>query len=208
MKVKEMPYSEKYAKVLEQIKTEEDITLSFLRERVGEPAVVELMNLWQDGVKHIPDNASFEEKYKMAYDNWIWKGKNEFASVRKHTGEDGIEKYISVAVEAEKKRNASPAFIFLRFMRAISPGYAFTVVVKQMAYQLQWLGHSELSEVNPRRATLYVSHCPIIDYPGTEDICRIGCQILTPRFVAEQFKVNMKFNRQGNSCTCTLTPLR
>jgi hypothetical protein len=207
VKVKEMPYSEKYAKVLDQIKAEDDINLTFLRENVGEQAVIELKNAWQEGVKPIPDNASFEEKYKIAYDNWIWKGKNGFSLVRKYLGEDGIVKCIGIAVETEIKRNASPALIILKLMRAVSPGNAFTVVAKQMAYQLQWLGHSTISELSPKRAVYDIPHCHITDYPGADDICEIGCQSLYPKWVAKQFKIEMKFNRQGSRCACTLTPL-
>jgi hypothetical protein len=59
VKVKEMPHSEKFAKVLNQI-MEDDINanLTLLRKHVDEQVAAELKNLWQDRVKPVPENAS------------------------------------------------------------------------------------------------------------------------------------------------------
>jgi hypothetical protein len=92
-------------------------------------------------------------------------------------------------------------------MRLFSPGTAFTMTSKQMGYQFQWLTPFTVSELTRHRTVFNVPRCKILDYPDTEDICLVGCQSTYPMWVAEQFMVAMKFNRQGNSCTGTLTPL-
>jgi hypothetical protein len=76
-----------------------------------------------------------------------------------------------------------------------------------MAYQLQWLSPFSVSELTKNRAVLNIPHCKILDFPETEDFCLVSCQRTYPMWVAEQFKVDMKFNKQGNSCTGILTPL-
>ena len=207
VKIKEMPSSKKYAMLLDTMK-HYDTTISFIRQHKGEQAVVELQNIWQEGVKPIPEDASIEDKYEIAYGNWIWMGKNNFSVVRKHLGEDGIEQYKRERVDALKQENAGPAMAMLSLIRAISPGYAFTMTAKQMAYQMQWISPFSLSELNRSRSVIDIQNCKILDYPDIEDICLIGCQKMYPMWFAEQFKIDAKFEREGNDCTCTITPVR
>jgi len=52
-----------------------------------------------------------------------------------------------------------------------------------------------------------IPHCKILDYPNSEDVCLLGCQREYPQWMAEQLKVKLEFDRQGSSCTATVTPL-
>ena len=106
-----------------------------------------------------------------------------------------------------KRKNAGLTLFILGLVRAISPGSAFTMTAKQMAYQFQWITPSSLIELTRDRAVFDIPRCKVLDFPDSEDICLIGCQSVYPMWVAEQFKVGMKFERQGNSCTSTLTRL-
>ncbi|MCX6000596.1 MAG: hypothetical protein NTU41_13705 [Chloroflexi bacterium] len=208
VKVKEMPYSEKYAKVVDQMKFDEGFILPLVQKGSGDQAAAELKKLWQEGVKPIPEGASFEEKYGIAYSNWIWMAKSAYGLTRQRMGEDGIEKFERAEIEALKKRNAGPALFLLRLMRAILPGTAFTMTVKQMAYQMQWIAPMSVSELTGSKAVLNIPRCKILDFPDVEDICLVGCQSTNPLWIAEQFKAKMAFERQGHSCTCTVAPLR
>jgi hypothetical protein len=207
VKVKEMPYSEKYAKVIDNMKFDESFIFPFVQEHLGDKAVSELKGIWQKGFKPIPEGASFEEKYEVAYGNWIWLAKNIYLFVRKQMGEDGLKKFERAEVDALIKKNASPALLLLKFIRLFSPGTAFAMTSKQMGYQLQWLTPFTMPESTQNKAVLDIPRCKILDFPDTDDICLVGCQSTYPMWVAEQFKVDMKFNRQRNSCTCILTPL-
>jgi hypothetical protein len=82
------------------------------------------------------------------------------------------------------------------------------MIVKNSVHQTQWLGPSSLSALTKSTAVVDIPHCPILDYPGGEEVCAIGCQKIFPTAFAEQFKVNMKFNRQDKSCVETLTPVK
>jgi hypothetical protein len=205
--VKEMPYSEKYAKVIDSMKFSETLNVPFVQKHLGDQAVAEFRKTRQEGMKPIPEGASFEEKYELAYANWIWSGKNTFSFIRERMGEDGLKKYERTQVELLKKKNASPAFVFLKLIRLFSPGTAFAMTAKQMGYQLQWISPGSVSEFTKQKVEFNISRCKILDFPGTEDLCFVGCQSIYPKWVAEQLKVDMKFNRQGNDCTCILTPL-
>jgi hypothetical protein len=131
-----------------------------------------------------------------------------FGFVRSKLGEKGIERHIRLSVDAWKQENASPVIYLLGLIRLFSPSAAFSIIVKNSAYQTQWLGASTISEFTKSRAVVDIPRCPIPDYPGGEDVCAIGCQKIFPMAFAEQFKVNMKFNRQGKSCVETLTPVK
>jgi hypothetical protein len=207
VKVKEMPYSEKYAKVIDNMKFDESFILPFVQEHLGDKAVSELKGIWQKGFKPLPEGASFEEKYEVAYGNWIWLAKNIYLFVRKQMGEDGLKKFERAEVDALIKKNASPALFLLKFIRLFSPGTAFVMTSKQMGYQLQWLTPFTMPESSQNKAVLDIPRCKILDFPDTDDICLVGCQRTYPMWVTEQFKVDMKFNRQGKSCTSILTPL-
>jgi hypothetical protein len=206
VKIKEMPYSEKYTIMLDNIN--DTFVPSFVREHLGDQAVVELQRIWREGVKPIPENASSEEKYEIAYGNWSWMTKSNFSFIRKQLGEDGIEQFKRARVEAFKRKNASPALFLLRLVRALSPSSAFKMTANQMTYKLQWLTPFSVSELTPHRVVYNIPRCKILDFPDSEDTCVIGCQSIYPIWVAEQFNVKMGFKREGNSCTCTLTPLK
>jgi hypothetical protein len=208
VKVKEMPYSEKYAKVIDNMKFDETFIVPFVQKHLGDPAVAEVRKTWEEGIKPIPEGASFEKKYEVAYGNWIWLAKNIYSFIRKQMGEDGLKKFERAEVEALIKKNANPALFMLKIIRAFSSGTAFGMTAKQMAYQLQLLTPYSVPELTHTKAVLDIPRCKILDFPNTEDICLVGCQSTYPKWVAEQFKVEMKFNRQGNSCTGTLAPLK
>jgi len=208
VRIKEMPYSEKYAKVIDNMKFDESFIFPFVQKHLGDQAVSELKGIWQMGFKPIPEEASFEEKYEVAYGNWIWLAKNIYLFIRKQMGGEGIKKFERAEVEALIKKNASPALLLLNFIRLFSPGTAFAMTSKQMGFQLQWLTPFTVPELTQNKAVLDIPRCKILDFPDTDDICFVGCQSTYPMWVAEQFKVDMKFKRQGNSCTGTLAPLK
>jgi len=203
--VKTMPYGEKYAIVLNKMKPNDVLISPFVQKHLGERALIELQEIWEKGVKPIPENASDEEKYEIAYGNLMWRAKNNLKFIRKHLGEDGIEQYKLAQVEELKRKNARPALLVLGILRAVAPGFAFIMTAKKMAYQLQWLTPSSLVELTRNKAVLNIPRCKVIGFPDMEEICIVDCQGSYPIWVAEQFKVGLKFERQGDSCKAILT---
>ena len=206
--IKEMPYSEKYSNVLASIKRMDNFVPAFMQKHLDNKEMTEFQRIWQEGVNIIPNDASFEEKYELAYSNWIAKGRSVHNFIRKRLGEDGIEKFRHDNVEILKRENDSPALVILGLVRAISKGFAFYMTAKKIAYNLQWLSPYSVSELSRYRLVFDVPRCKILDFPDSEEICLTGCQSTYPLWLAEQFNVNMEANRQGNSCTLTVSPLR
>ena len=83
VKVKEMPFEERYAKVTDNMKFDESFILPFAKQHLGDKAVNDLKEIWQKGFKPIPQRASSEEKYETAYQNWIWLATNTYSFIRK-----------------------------------------------------------------------------------------------------------------------------
>jgi hypothetical protein len=205
VELKEMPYSEKYTNILDNMRIFDTFVPLLVQKHLGDQAVVELQRIWREGFKPIPEDAPFEEKYEIAYGNYIWQGQNSFSFTREKLGEEGIEQFKRVCIEALKRKNAGPASAFLKLVRALSPGLAFTMMARQMSYWLQWLTPYSISELTRDKAVVNIPRCKVLDFHNSDDMCVIGCQIIYPMFMAEQFKVRMKPERQENSCTITLT---
>ena len=207
VEVKEMPFEEKYESVLDFIDLSETFVPRFVREHLGDEAEAELRRRWREGTEPVPDSDTPEEKYEKAYANFISMARTNFAFIGEKMDEDGMEEFVKADVEEIKRRNAGIAVTMLSLIRAVSRSAAFKMVVKQSAYDLQWITPGEMTEFSGERAVIDIPSCKILDYPDTDDICYIGCQRVFPMWVADQFKADMSYNRQGKSCTCTLKPL-
>ena len=118
-----------------------------------------------------------------------------------------MERYKRADIEALKQKNASPALFLLKLIRAVSPGSAFTMTAKQMAYQMQWITPYSVPELSRQRLIFNMTRCKILDYADAEDLCLLGCQDIYRQWFAEQFKVKQEVKREGNSCIMTITPL-
>ena len=204
VEIKQMPYSEKHDKVVNSKELVESVTATFVQRHLGEEAVAQLRDVWRQGVKPMAVGASSEEKYESAYSNWVWVSKCALAFVRERMREEGTEQLRRAQVDALKQHNASPALLFLGLIRAVAPGAAFQMTARQMAYQLQWLTPYTLSELTGDRAVLNIPRCKVLDYPDTEELCTVACQGTYPIWVAEQFSLALRFDRQDKSCTITL----
>jgi hypothetical protein len=133
--------------------------------------------------------------------------RTNFAFIGEHMDDNGMAEFVEAEVEALKRHNAGLAVTMLNLIRIISKPTAFKMLVNQSAYDLQWITPGNMIEFSAERAVIDIPSCKILDYPDTDDICYIGCQRAFPKWVAEQFKTDMSFDRQGKSCTCTLKPL-
>jgi hypothetical protein len=207
VEIKKMPFKERYEGMLTNMKVLESWTIPIVKEQLGDSKVDELKSIWQKQAEPIPEDASYEEKWEIAYRNWMRNWISAYDFVRNELGECGIEKFIRRGADAWKKATSGPALHVLNFVRAISPQTAFRTFGKQIAYTWQSLDDYSIPEFTGKRMVLTVSHCKGMDVKGCETVCKIGCKKLLPLFLNEQFKVKATFEPAGKSCTITLTPL-
>jgi len=206
-RIREMSYKEKCAKAITHMKLNEEFILPFVEKHLGKQATDELIKAWVKGMIPIPMGAPFEKKYEVAHRDWVWMTRSIYEFIREQMGEEGVKKLERAEIEALKKKNVVAA-VLLKLVRSFLPGTAFTMTVKQIAYELQWRTPFFVSELTRDRVVVDIPHCRILNFPNTDDICLVGCQSTAPTWMAEQFMVRIKFCRQGNSCTGILTPLR
>lgn len=204
---KEMSYKDNYKNILGYTKLLAAFIPPLVEKYLGKDGMIEVGKIWQEGLKGIPVNASYKEKYELAYANWMWKWSSAFDFAQTHLGESGVEEFKLADLEALKNKNSGLAMVLLNFIRTLSPGSAFLMIAKQMANEFQVFTPFSISEISKQRAKFNIPKCKILDYKGGESSCTIGCQSIFPMWMAEQLKVNMKTDRQGNSCTVTLTPV-
>jgi hypothetical protein len=207
VEIKEMSDYEKFAAVQDNIIFSISFAADFVRRHLGEDADLELQASWRQDEEQIPDAASARRKYEIAYGNWIRMAKISFDFIKQRMGGRGLTMLELEEADALKKHNRTPALAIYRLMRLISPHYAFQLASRQLAYQLQWLTPFTVTELSGDKLVLDIPQCKILEYPDTQDICQIGCQKVYPRWLADQFMVNMAFKRPDHHCTCTVTPL-
>jgi hypothetical protein len=204
IKIKEMPFKEKYGMVLSNMKIEEP-GMAFIEKHLGKQGVTDLETEFRKGIKPIPENAIDREKYDLASSNLSWMGGAKYDFVKSRLGEDGINQCIQVDVGFLKTVTPRLALILMSLIRAVSPSAAFTMMIKQMAYKFQYGGPVELSELSRNRAVMEVKPCNMLNFPGGAHMC-ILCQRETPIWLREQFKIETKVNRMENGCVFTLAP--
>ncbi len=207
IKIKQMPVKEKYALLLATVK-QDSFTPDFIEEKLGRQAREEYQEETRKVSKPVPQNASEKEKYDIEYGNWISTGGVAFDFIRQRLGEDGLKQYIRADVEAIKRANASPVFLLLKLIKLVAPGTAFKLMANQMAYKLQWLTDYSVSELSRSKVIMEIPHCKVLDYPGGEVSCVIGCQKIYGIWLAEQFRLDMKTRRKGYSCTFSIAPMK
>jgi hypothetical protein len=207
VEIKEMPFKEKYEACIGGVKALESFGFSLVKERLGDDKLDELKNILQKQSHPIPEDASYEEKYEIAYRNWMQNWQSAYDLVRNELGESGTDEFIRRAVDYWKKKSPRAALYILNFVRAISPQSAFRTFGKQIAYTWQVYMPFSISEFNGQRMILSVPQCKTLDFEGCEDTCTVACQKLIPLWMKEQFKVKMALEPVGKSCTITFTPL-
>jgi hypothetical protein len=207
VKIKEMPFKERYEGMLTNMKVLESWTIPIVKEHLGDSKVDELKGIWQNQSEPIPEDASDEQKWDIAYRNWMRNWISAYEFVRNELGEGGTEEFIRRGADAWKKETSGAALHVLNFVRAVLPQTAFRTFGKQIAYTWQSLDDYSIPELTGQRMVLAVSHCKGMDVEGCETVCENGCKKLLPLFLEEQFKVKATFEPAGKSCTITLMPL-
>jgi len=192
--------------VLSYMKLLDDNVLSLVEKELGAQKVAELNTIWHNVTQTIREDATYEEKFNIAYGNWVRKYASAFNFVSENLGENGVEKWKETAVENLKRKSSSPALFLLKLVRAVSPQTAFRTFAKQVSYQMQVFGSLSVSELSGSRLVVR-SHCKVLDYADSEVLCTVGCQEAFPVALKDVFNVKVTFELKGKICTATFAPL-
>ena len=151
-----MPYGEKLTAILGFTKMVEGFAPQLVMKELGKEKADELRDLWKKRAEPIPEDASDKERYEIAYRNFMekWVSANNFMST--HQGEDGTKKYMQAAIAAWNRRYALRGLMF-KVVGAISRKYAFRIVSKGLAYQLQAFSPFSVTELKENRMVFAVT---------------------------------------------------
>jgi hypothetical protein len=207
VELKKMSSNEKFNRLCDTMEMEREFIIPFVSMNLGRHALEDLHAIWSQGVNMIPDNTPYEDRYEIAYGNWVRMAKNSYNFIRERMGDVGIKQFERAHIDALKKKNAGLSMALLKIMRSVSSGTAFTFIARQILYEIQWFTPYSLMELSPDTARIDIENCKILDFPDTNDLCLIGCQRSYPKWVANQLGVMMKYSRQNAGCICTLTPV-
>jgi len=204
--VKTMSANEKYAAILKDSKRMNFVP-GFFEEHLGKEAAAEYQRICDAGIEPIPETASPEEKFELAYKNWIWVAGTAFSFARERLSADDLKAFLDADLDTFRQTTPRAAVIMLNVVRALSPGAAFNMMATQVARQSRWMMPGAVTTADKNRAVVTLERCKALDYPHGEDVCELGCRGVAPRFFAEAFKVKSELNRQDHGCTMTVTPL-
>lgn len=203
--VKEMPYSEKYDGVLFYYQILEGFAPRLVKEELGEKKVAELRDIWKNESETIPVDASDQDRYEIAYRNFMrnWVSAHNF--MREHRDEIGATRFLQEAVSGWRHRYSGDARL-LRLVGSLSRKTAFQTLAKQLAYKLQVFSPFVVSELSGDRMILTVNPCKILGMPAGSDFCSLACQNIIPHWLENQFKIVMNPTRHGANCAVTFEP--
>ena len=208
VQIKEMSYDEKYKSILDAADTLEGTALPIVKQELGNEKLAELKSIWQKQSENIPEGASFEEKYEIAFRNFLRNWQSAYTFINDQLGKGGTEKFENALVKENERKSAGASLSMFKFIRAIAPQTAFRTFGKQIAYKLQALTPLSVRELTGKRMVMDVSHCKFLDVEGCNDPCRVACMEVSPEWLKEQFNVKMSLEpKEGKSCTITLSPL-
>jgi hypothetical protein len=127
--------------------------------------------------------------------------------IRERMGDAGLELFEAAEADALEDWNEDVSTLMLNLIRHAFPGAAFEMFAKELAFHMQWLTPFTVKELTPKLMIGEIARCKILDYPGTQAVCQIGCQAVFPLWLAEQYKVRVCMKHGGEHCTWMITPL-
>jgi len=205
--VQEMPFEEKYVNVQEAIDLFRSFVPPFVKRHLGPQAERELRRRWRENTEILPIDVPADQQYERCYANWIAMARVNFALIRERMGEEGLDRFVEAEAAELKRQNSGMSVSMLDLIRIFSRPTAFKMMADKFAYQTQWITTYETTELTKQIAVFEIPKCKVLEFPETEDVCKIGCQRVYPSWMADQFKAELRFDRHGNSCTCTARPL-
>jgi hypothetical protein len=205
IETKQMPNQEKLEGIIRLDNLVEDFAPKVVENELGKEKLQELRKTWENQSESISAEASDQEKYEIAYRNFIKKWVTANNLMRRYDGEDGTAKYMVAAIEGWKKQYSNTS-LMLRIMRTISPKTAFHKLAKQLAYSLQVFSPFTVTNLDEKQMTLSVNPCKITELPMGNDFCVMACQNIIPVWLDAQFRVKMVSHRKGTDCTVDFAP--
>jgi hypothetical protein len=200
-----MPYNEKYEGVQTYVDILEDFAPKLVKDQMGETEEEELREIWKKESEPIPKDASDQEKYEIAYSNFMKNWMSAYDFMKTHKGEDGTKRFMQAAIGGYRRKFSGSA-VTLKIYSTVSRKKAFKALSKRLAYSLQVFSPFVVTELDDKRMVLKVSPCKIPKTPRGGDFCALACENIIPVWLERQFNIKMNQTRHGEDCTVVFEP--
>lgn len=203
----EMSYRDKFHRAFQAVCSYQRRIPDFIAKRLDGRAAAELISFWQAGLMPVPEHAPVEEKYAAAYNNWQWVSRCNLEFIEEQLGEEGKEAYIQGEIHEQSRSLSELDMAGARLMGILAPRMGFRSMAQQILYEMQWMTPLRLGAQSKKALQAIVSPCKMIETPGMQQQgCQVNCGRILRGMAADQCRVRMHFQAQGDGCVISLSP--
>jgi hypothetical protein len=199
-KVKPMPDREKFQHAFDMVRLYQKRVIPFVEEQLGYAAMHELSAVWQAAMMPIREDDSDQEKYKSAYNNWLWMARCSHDYLADLLKQDEVAEYKRLLLQLYKRQQGNPDLAIYRMLKNQ------TALVKAWLYEMQWMTPIELTSGNDEKFICMVHGCKIQQTAGMIRICRVDCRNVGTALARKVYHLNRVTTLNDHGCTISLTP--
>ncbi|MFZ0533558.1 MAG: hypothetical protein WAM09_10280 [Anaerolineales bacterium] len=200
-RVKPMPDREKFQHAFDMVRLYQKRVIPFVEEQLGYAAMHELSSVWQAAMMPTREDDSDQEKYKSAYNNWLWMARCSHDYLADLLKQDEVAEYKRLLLQLYKRQQGNPDLAIYRMLKNQ------TALVKAWLYEMQWMTPIELTSSSDAQFICVVHDCKILQTAGTIRICRVDCRNVGTALARTVYHLNRVTTPTNHGCTISLTPL-
>jgi hypothetical protein len=204
IEIKQMTFNEKLRNIQKYEKNIRSYTRALVKDKLGKEKLEELETLWKKNSQLIPTDAKDQEKYEVAYKNYLQTYVIGEHFMAKHRGDFGVAEFNRAAINSMRKTGATPSNVLAKTMMTVTPKTSFKTIAKEMAYRLQVFSPFTVDRLDENEMVLKLTPCKIAS--NSPDFCNVACQNVIRVWLEAQFNIKMVSTIQGTSCTVKIAP--
>jgi hypothetical protein len=204
IEIRQMTFNEKLRNIQKYEKNIRSYTKSLVKDKLGKERLEELETVWNKNSKTIPSNAKDEEKYEVAYKNYLQTYVIGEHFMAKCQGHFGVAEFNRAAINSMRKTGTTSSNVLAKTMMAVTPKTSFQTIAKELAYRLQVFSPFTVDQLDENQMVLTLTPCKIAS--NSRDFCNAACQNVIRIWLEAQFNINMVSTIQGPNCTVKITP--
>jgi len=204
IEIQQMSFEEKLTNIQKYEKNIRSYTRSVVKQELGKEKLEELETLWKKNSKPIPTEAKTEEKYEVAYKNYLQTYVIGEHFMAKYKGDFGMAEFNRAAINSMRKTGATRGTVLAKTMMGVTPKMSFQMIAKEMAYRLQVFSPFTVDQLDENQMILRLAPCKVAS--NSRDFCNVACQNVIRAWLEAQFNINMVSTVQGTDCTVKIVP--
>ncbi len=204
IEIKPMSFDEKLTNIQKYEKNIRSYTRRVVKQELGKEKLEELETLWKQNSQPIPTDAKTEEKYEVAYKNYLQTYVTGEHFMAKYKGHFGVAEFNRAAINSMRKTGATRSNVLAKTMMSVTPKMSFQMIAKEMAYRLQVFSPLTVDKLDENQMVLKLTPCKAAS--NSRDFCNVACQNVIRVWLEAQFNIKMDSTIQGTDCTVKIAP--